>query len=234
MLACADLGQVFRHFAALRNPVRFHHRCQLLLARVDVQAQEGMAKIAQDAQHGQRDLNLRRGGLVRVLRPLQAAECTYRIAFGPRASQKVLTVQGAMPREKDFKQTLCADIDGFSLHAAVRCAAQDRQALAQLCRHITRPALANGRMQAAAAGQVMLELKTALRDGTAHLVMSPLEFMARMAALVHRHRLHLIRFHGVLARATASGRPIHDGECRQRVDSSSSPAKEAAVRAARK
>ena len=57
----------------------------------------------------------------RVLRPLQAAACTYRIAFGPRAGQKVLTVQGVMPRETDFKQTLCADIDGFSLHAAVRC-----------------------------------------------------------------------------------------------------------------
>ena len=65
----------------------------------------------------------------RVLRPLQAAACTYRIAFGPRAGQKVLTVQGAMPREKDFKQTLCANVDGFSLHAAVRCAADDRQAL---------------------------------------------------------------------------------------------------------
>ena len=55
----------------------------------------------------------------RTLRPLQAAACTYRIAFGPRAGQKVLTVQGAMPRDADFKQTLCADIDGFSLHAAV-------------------------------------------------------------------------------------------------------------------
>jgi Putative transposase len=29
--------------------------------------------------------------------------------------------------------------------------------------------------------------------------MSPLEFMQRLAALVPRHRLHLIRFHGVLA-----------------------------------
>ena len=28
----------------------------------------------------------------RVLRPLQAAACTHRIAFGPRAGQKVLTV----------------------------------------------------------------------------------------------------------------------------------------------
>jgi hypothetical protein len=31
------------------------------------------------------------------------------------------------------------------------------------------------------------------------MVMEPLEFMERMAALVPRLRLHLIRFHGVLA-----------------------------------
>jgi hypothetical protein len=111
----------------------------------------------------------------------------------------VLTVQGAMPRDGDFKQPLCADIDGFSLHAAARCGAEDRQALEQLCRYITRPALANERVQTNAAGQVVLKLKTAWRDGTTHLVMSPLEFMQRLAALVPRPRLHLIRFHGVLA-----------------------------------
>ena len=32
--------------------------------------------------------------VARLLRPLQAAACAYRIAFGPRAGQKVLTVQG--------------------------------------------------------------------------------------------------------------------------------------------
>ena len=45
----------------------------------------------------------------------------------------------------------------------------------------------------------MLKLKTPWRDGTTHLIMSPLEFMQRLAALVPRPRLHLIRFHGVLA-----------------------------------
>jgi Putative transposase len=35
--------------------------------------------------------------------------------------------------------------------------------------------------------------KTPWRDGTMHLVMSPLEFMQRLAALVPRPRLHLIR-----------------------------------------
>ena len=46
----------------------------------------------------------------RTLRPLQAAACTYRVAFGPRAGRKVLTLQGKMPREPAFKQDLCADI----------------------------------------------------------------------------------------------------------------------------
>ena len=46
---------------------------------------------------------------------------------------------------------------------------------------------------------MVLKLKTPWRDGTTHLVMSPLEFMRRLAALVPRPRLHLIGFHGVLA-----------------------------------
>jgi hypothetical protein len=50
----------------------------------------------------------------RTLRPLQAAAITYRIAFGPRAGQKVLTLRGAMPREDRARQPLCADIDGNS------------------------------------------------------------------------------------------------------------------------
>jgi hypothetical protein len=104
-----------------------------------------------------------------------------------------------MPREDSARQPLCADIDGFSLHAAVRVEAHDRKRLEQLCRYITRPALSDERVQVNAAGQVELKLKTPWRDGTTHLVLSPLEFMQRLAALVPRPRLHLIRFHGVLA-----------------------------------
>ena len=135
----------------------------------------------------------------RTLLPLQAAATTYRIAFGPRAGQKILTLQRAMPREAPSDQALCANAHGFSLHAAVRCDTHQRQSLEQLCRYITRPAIADERVQCNAAGQVVLKLKTAWRDGTTHLLMSPLEFMQRLAALVPRPRLHLIRFHGVLA-----------------------------------
>ena len=117
-------------------------------------------------------------------------------------------------------------MSGLTLHAAVRVQAHDRKRLEQLCRYITRPALSDERVQLNAAGQVELKLKTPWRDGlagrarpvagpfarhkqstglfvsglsTTHLVMSPLEFMQRLAALVPRPRLHLIRFHGVLA-----------------------------------
>jgi len=138
----------------------------------------------------------------RSLRPLQAAACSYRIAFGPRAGRKVLTVQGAIARDHD----LCADHQGFSLHAAVRCDAGEHQRLERLFRTITRPALANERVQINSAGQVVLKLKTAWRDGTTHLVMSPLKFM---------QRLHLIRLHGVLppnaGRRASAGRGCSNG-----------------------
>jgi putative transposase len=134
-----------------------------------------------------------------LLAPLQAASCTYRIAFGLRAGRKVLSWQYAARRAVPITQQLCTNVHGFSLHAGVRCAADQRQALEHLCRYITRTAIANERLSVNHAGQVVLKLKTPYRDGTSHIVMSPLEFMQRLAALVPRPRLHLIRFHGVLA-----------------------------------
>ncbi len=54
------------------------------------------------------------GDEARTLRPLQAAAITYRIAFGPRAGQKVLTLRGAMAREGMARELVCSDIDGNS------------------------------------------------------------------------------------------------------------------------
>ena len=85
-------------------------RLMKMLTRRGVLVQEmGQAWLAEPDADGEES---------RTLRPLQAAAITYRIAFGPRAGQKVLTLRGAMPREDRARQPLCADIDGFSLHAA--------------------------------------------------------------------------------------------------------------------
>ena len=53
--------------------------------------------------------------------------------------------------------------------------------------------------------------KPAWRDGTTHLVMSPLEFMQRLAALVPRPRLHLIRFGvRITSLREVSGSPLRE------------------------
>jgi hypothetical protein len=142
------------------------------------------------------------GGIIdpdNILTPLQAASSTYRIALGPRAGRKVLSVQYAPRRAAPLTQQLCANAHGFSLHAGVRCDTDQRRELEQLCRYVTRPAIANERLSVNREGNVVLKLKTAYRNGATHIVMTPMEFMQRLAALVPRPRLHLIRFHGVLA-----------------------------------
>jgi hypothetical protein len=42
-------------------------------------------------------------------------------------------------------------------------------------------------------------LKTPYRDGTTDIVLEPLDFIARLAALVPPPRMHLTRYHGVFA-----------------------------------
>ena len=86
---------------------------------------------------------------------------------------KLLTRRGALVEEEGA--TYMAD--GDSRHVAAGCTADENKVLEQLCRHITRPALADERVQCNAAGQVVLKLKTPWQDGTTHLVMLPLEFM---------------------------------------------------------
>jgi hypothetical protein len=75
--------------------------------------------------------------------------------------------------------------------------------------------LADDRLSRNAKGQVVLRLKSTYGAGTTHIVMQPQEFMQRLAALVPRPRLHLIRFHGALAphaklRAAIIPQPVHN------------------------
>jgi len=64
---------------------------------------------------------------------------------------------------------------------------------------VARPAIALERLTRDGDGLVVYELKHAFRDGTTHVLFEPLDFIARLAALVPRPRTHLIRFHGLFA-----------------------------------
>jgi len=55
------------------------------------------------------------GDQARTLRPVQGAAVTHRVAFGPRAGQKLVCLRGPMPQEAKERQRLCADIDGLDI-----------------------------------------------------------------------------------------------------------------------
>ena len=61
----------------------------------------------------------------------------------------------------------------------------------QRARYITRPAIAERRLSLANNGNVVIALKTPYDDGTTHVVLSPMEFMGRLAALVPKPRVNL-------------------------------------------
>ena len=125
---------------------------------------------------------------------------TYRLAFGPNAGRKALTLQTVPVRTESRKgDDLVSKQAGFSLHAGIACKSNQRKKLERLCRCITRPAIAERRLSLANNGNVVVALKTPYDDGTTHVVLSPMEFMGRLAALVPRPRVNLTRFHGVFS-----------------------------------
>ncbi|OYV49025.1 MAG: hypothetical protein B7X10_02325 [Burkholderiales bacterium 21-58-4] len=130
---------------------------------------------------------------------LQSSSIVYKIAYGPRAGQKVFELKALDLDQKQGSKNLLANSQGFSLHAGTRCAAHERKRLEFLCRYITRPAIAEERLSQRPDGKIVLRLKTPYRDRTTHLVFTPLELLQRLAALVPRPRIHLARFHGIFA-----------------------------------
>ena len=127
------------------------------------------------------------------------ASIHYRIAIGPNAGRKALTLRTVPALPEPFASALLAKQPGFSLHAATVCEANQRDKLEKLCRYIARPAIANERLSTNERGQIIYRFKQPFRDGTTHVVLDPLDFIARLAALVPRPRLNLTRFHGVFA-----------------------------------
>ena len=138
-------------------------------------------------------------GEVGALDDLIGHSITYRIAVGPRAGQKVFTLQSvAAPPERAGRHG-AAEASGFSLHAGLEIQPGERAKLERLCRYVSRPPVATERLALTPSGQVRYQLKTPYRDGTTHIVLEPLDLMSRLAALVPPPRMHLTRYHGVFA-----------------------------------
>jgi hypothetical protein len=130
---------------------------------------------------------------------LQGYSITYRIAVGAQQGQKVFSLQALPPRDDDGAVSQVGQVAGFSLHAGVMVRREHRSKLEKLCRYICRPAVSEKRLSITSSGNIRYQLKTPYQDGTTHVYFQPLDFIARLAALVPKPRVNLTRYHGVLA-----------------------------------
>jgi hypothetical protein len=139
------------------------------------------------------------------MQALLAHSITYRIALGPLAGREVFTLQ-TLPACDKGSSAAAGQVGGFSLNAGVAARADQRDKLERLCRYVSRPAVSEARLSLSPGGHVRYQLKTPFRDGTAHVLFEPLDFLARLAALVPKPRVNLIRYYGVFCPTARSGR----------------------------
>jgi len=100
-----------------------------------------------------------------------------------------------------FSGSRCATVDGFSLHANVAIAAGDRARLERLAQYCARPPVAMERLERLDDGRPLYRFKRAWRDGTTHIILSPLEMLEKLSALIPAPRAHAVRYAGILAPA---------------------------------
>jgi hypothetical protein len=97
------------------------------------------------------------------------------------------------------KSPWAAEAEGFNVHAGVTAHAGDREGLERLLRYCARPAFSLERLSRLADGRVAYLLRKPRRNGATHLVMTPVQFLSRISALIPPPRYPLLRFSGVLA-----------------------------------
>ena len=101
------------------------------------------------------------------------------------------------------KSSGAVERDGFNLHAGVRIESGDDAGREKLCRYAARPPLSLERLRRLPGGRIAYRLKYVGRGRGKHRIMAPMEFMARLAALIAPPRYPLIRYAGVLGPRSA-------------------------------
>ena len=102
---------------------------------------------------------------------LSAASIQGRSILGEESGARVARL-GVSPERVRGRavvvKELCAELDGFSLHAAVRVEAEERSRLEHLCRYIARPPFSNNRLSFSRSGKIVLALRVPFRSSSSH------------------------------------------------------------------
>ena len=147
---------------------------------------------------------------------IQAASIAYRIAIGPHAGRKALTLYSLPPLEEAPSIPLLATMYGFSLHAGTVCEVHQRSKLERLCRYITRPPIATKRLSVDEHGRVLYRYKRPFRDGSTHVVLEPLPTceLSQFRSWPEAESLGSQRFESALhPTAELESEPISESRC---------------------
>jgi hypothetical protein len=149
-----------------------------------------------------------------LLESLGAAAVQGRIPLGPHFGANDPRVgRGSESGKPKPYVPLCANVDGFSLHANVRIPDGSRERLEKLLRYAGRPPIVDERLAMDERGNVIYALRKKWRDGSTHIVLEPLTLIARLVALVPRPFKKLVTYYGVFSSAAgyrASVVPLPD------------------------
>jgi hypothetical protein len=123
---------------------------------------------------------------------------------GERAGQPPLRLvvsraATAPATDKDVTDEPVAEVQGINVHAKQRVNGRDRNQLERLCRYITRPPIAQDRLERRADARLELSFKNIWRDGTRALILEPADLLARLVAAVPPPRFHMLRYFGILS-----------------------------------
>jgi len=119
----------------------------------------------------------------------------------PVRPQPALPLGGSGAELLPPEKGLCTAIGGFSLHAARTVDEYDREGLEGLCRYGLRAPFSQRRLSVLPDGRVRYELARPwpTPTGVTELVMAPLQFLKRLAALLPAPYQNLTRYHGCFA-----------------------------------
>ena len=140
-------------------------------------------------------------------RLMMAASVAGRTALGSRAGRKPRCLRGP-PGRPYVMPPRCASSGFFNLHAGVRAAARDRLGRERLFRYVARPPLASERLVRIDDHRVVVTFKRAWSDGTTGVILTGIELLERLAALVPRPRAHLLVYGGVFAPGSSWRREV--------------------------
>jgi hypothetical protein len=136
-----------------------------------------------------------------TLSHLKRASITNRIALGTRAGLRVRRIGGSFGYEEEIPKSQgygCASKNGFSIHAATSIRAHERDRLEQLLRYLGRGPVAHDKISLDHNGNILYELKKSY-DGATHVLLSPLEFIEKLASIIPPPYRHQVNYYGCLS-----------------------------------